>query len=80
MPDTGVGRRVFDVWCNGVTLLRDFDIAKDAGGPQKGIRKTFHGLKPNAQGKLLFTFVPVKDYACLNAIEVVDEGSTVRNH
>jgi hypothetical protein len=76
----GVGRRVFDVWCNGVTLLRNFDIAKEAGGPKKGIRETFHGLKPNAQGKLLFTFVPVKDYACLNAIEVVDEGSTVRNH
>lgn len=71
----GSGSRVFQVYCNGVALLRDFDIAKEAGGPMRGIRKTFHGLKPNAQGKLLFTFEPVKDYACLDAIEVVDEGS-----
>jgi hypothetical protein len=77
---SGVGERVFDVWCNGASLLRDFDIAKEAGGPLRPVRKTFRGLKPNAQGKLLFTFVPVKDYAVINAIEVEDESSTVRDH
>ncbi len=28
----GLGSRVFDVYCNGVALLRDFDIFKQAGG------------------------------------------------
>lgn len=77
---TGVGDRIFDVYYNGEALLRDFDIAKEAGGPARGIRRAFHGLKPNAQGKLLFTFVPVKNYAYLNAIEVVDEGTPVPNN
>ena len=77
---TGIGKRLFDVWCNGDTLLHDFDIAKETGGPLKGIRKTFHGLHPNAQGKLLITFVPVKNYACLDAIEVVAESGMVQEH
>jgi hypothetical protein len=36
--------------------------------------KTFKGLEPNAQGKLIFTFTPIRDYAIVNAIEVVDEA------
>jgi hypothetical protein len=28
----GVGSRLFDVYCNGVALLRGFDIFKEAGG------------------------------------------------
>jgi len=36
--------------------------------------KTFHGLPASAAGKLFLTFVPVKNYACVNAIEVVDES------
>jgi hypothetical protein len=67
--------RVFDVFCNGVALLRNFSIAAEAGGSLKAVRKTFHGLKPNAQGKLLLTFVPIRDYACVNAFEVVDEST-----
>jgi hypothetical protein len=69
----GPGSRVFDVYCNGQALLRNFDIFKEAGGTLKALDKTFHNLEPNAQGKLLLTFVPVKDYACLNALEVEDE-------
>jgi len=68
----GEGNRLFDVFCNGAVLLRNFDILKEAG-PQHGLVKTFHGLIPNAQGKLVVTFVPVKDYASLYALEVVDE-------
>jgi len=36
--------------------------------------KTFHGLTPNAQGMLVLNFVPVENYAEVNAIEVVDES------
>jgi len=71
----GVGSRIFDVYCNGTTLLRNFDILRSAGGPQHAIEKTFHGVTPDAQGKIMLSFVPVVNYACVNAIEVVDEGS-----
>jgi hypothetical protein len=71
---TGAGSRVFDVYCNGTALLRDFDIFKEAGGSLRPVVKVFHGLKANHQGKLLLSFVPAADYACVNAIEVVDES------
>jgi len=71
----GVGSRIFDIYCNGTTLLRNFDILRSAGGPQHAIEKTFHGVTPDAQGKIMLSFVPVVNYACVNAIEVVDEGS-----
>jgi hypothetical protein len=70
----GAGKRAFDVYCNGVALLRNFDIFKEAGGEDRALDKVFPSLEPNAQGKLVFSFVPVKNYACVNAIEVVDEG------
>ena len=70
----GVGSRVFDVYCNGEAILRNFDIFKEANGTNRALQRTFHGLTPNAQGKLMLTFVPVSNYACINAIEVVDES------
>ncbi len=70
----GVGSRVFDLYCNGQALLRDFDVFQEAGGAGKALVKTFHGLKPNPQGQLALDFVPAKNYAVVNAIEVVDES------
>ena len=70
----GAGFRVFDVYMNGAALLRNFDIYKEAGGEDRPLDKVFHSLEPNAQGKLVFSFVPVKNYACVNAIEVLDEA------
>jgi hypothetical protein len=70
---TAAGMRVFDVYSNGVALLRNFDIAREAGGPLKSSIQTFRGLHPNAQGKLVLSFVPIRDYACLNALEVAGE-------
>ncbi len=66
----GVGGRVFDVFCNGVALLREFDIVREAGGEGQPIDRLFSGLRPNAQGKIVLTFVPLKGMACVNAIEV----------
>ena len=71
----GAGDRIFDVYMNGVALLRNFDIFKEAGGGDRPLDKVFRELKPNAQGKLTFSFVPVHNYALVNAIEVVDEGA-----
>jgi len=70
----GPGSRVFDVYCNGVALLRNFDIMKEAGGEGRPIDRTFTMIRPNAQGKILLTFVPVVGMACVNGIEVVDDS------
>lgn len=69
----GPGRRLFDVYCNGVVLLKNFDIFKEAGGANRGVVRTFRGLEPNALGKLLLWFVPVRNYANVYAIEVVPD-------
>ncbi|MGD0156337.1 MAG: malectin domain-containing carbohydrate-binding protein [Terracidiphilus sp.] len=70
----GAGCRVFDVTCNGVSLLQDFDIIKAAGEPFRPVIREFHGLHPNGQGKLLITFSPRVNYAEVRAIEVIDEA------
>ncbi len=70
----GLGSRVFDVYCNGVALLRNFDIFKEAGGEGRPVDRTFSGIQPTAQGKIVLTFVPIKGMACVNGIEVVDDS------
>jgi len=69
----GPGSRVFDLYCNGVGLLRNFDLFLAAGGDHRAVERTFRGVAPNAQGKIVLSFVPVTNYACVNAIEVLDE-------
>jgi hypothetical protein len=66
--------RRFDIYCNGVALAREFDILKEAGAVNFAVQKTFHGLRPNAQGKLVLSFVPVVNYANVHSIEVIDES------
>lgn len=70
----GLGSRLFDVYCNGVALLRNFDIFKEAGGEGRPLTKAFPGIRPNAQGKIVLSFVPVKGMACVNGIEVVEDS------
>jgi hypothetical protein len=65
----GPGSRRFNVFANGAALLQDFDIAKEAGVNHE-ITKIFDNLQPNAQGALWLEFVPVENYALVNAIEV----------
>jgi hypothetical protein len=69
---SGVGKRVFDVFCNGVALTRNLDIA-EAAGSGRALVKTYHGLRPNAQGKLVVSFVPEVNYASVNAVEVEEQ-------
>jgi hypothetical protein len=70
----GVGDRVFDVYCNGIVLLNEFDVFREAGYGHQLI-KTFHGIKPNAQGNVLISFVPRVNYAMVSALELIDESS-----
>jgi hypothetical protein len=69
----GPGSRIFDVACNGQSLLRNLDLFSEAGRDHSVVR-TFRGLSPNGQGKLLLTFSPRHDYASIYAIEVLDES------
>jgi hypothetical protein len=70
----GPGCRVFDVACNGQILLHDFDIFQAAGGAFRPISRTFRGLRPSGQGKLLLSFSPSVNYGEVRAIEVLDEA------
>ena len=63
---------VFNVFCNGQVLLTGFDLAKEAGASDVVIRR-FADLEPNAQGKLILSFIPVKGYATVTGIEVLPQ-------
>jgi hypothetical protein len=70
----GLGSRVFDVYCNGVALLRNFDIFKEAGGEGRPLNRSFTGVRPTAQGKIVLSFVPVRGMACVNGIQIEDDS------
>jgi hypothetical protein len=65
--------RVFDVSCNGAVLMHHLDLVQQVGFSHV-LKKTFHGLEPNGQGKLLISFSPIVNYASVRALEVVDKG------
>lgn len=73
----GAGSRLFDILCNGVLLERNLDVYREAGGAFRVLRKTYRGLKPTPNGKLVFQLIPGRNYAFLNALEVLDEGRPV---
>jgi hypothetical protein len=70
---SGVGSRVFRVICNGETLLDNFDVYKEAGSLH-ALTKSFHHLRPSAQGKLELMFEPITNNATVSGIEVLDES------
>jgi hypothetical protein len=70
----GIGSRVFDILCNGVAFRRGFDIFREAGGSGRGLILPMHGVEPNPQGKIIINLAPVRNYASLNALEVIDES------
>lgn len=70
----GAGSRLFDILCNGLMLERGLDVYRAAGGPFRALQKTYRGLRPTPNGKLVFQLVPSRNYAFLNALEILDEG------
>ncbi|MDF3022064.1 MAG: hypothetical protein K0Q92_3367 [Steroidobacteraceae bacterium] len=68
----GAGSRVFHVFCNGQSLLRDFDVYKEAGSLRM-VTKTFTGIAPSAFGKINLDFEPVVNNATVSGIEVIEE-------
>jgi Malectin domain len=67
----GAGSRIFDVYCNGSTLLKGFDILREAGS--QPLVKTFRHIEPTAQGNIEIDFLPVVNYPSVSAIEVLQE-------
>jgi hypothetical protein len=61
---------VFNVFCNGRAILSNFDLAREAQHGDVVVRRVA-GVTPNAQGKILLSFVPVRGYATVTGIEVV---------
>lgn len=66
---TDVGQRVFDVKV-GDQKLKDFDIYKEAGGPEKPIIKTFDNIAVT-DGKLTIAFDANVQSPEINGIEIV---------
>lgn len=78
--EPGIGRRLFDVLCNGRLLIERLDIFAATGGPRRELVKVFHGLRPDAQNRLVFSFRPILNYAVLNALEIVQEDTEMERH
>jgi Malectin domain len=70
----GAGSRLFDILCNGVALLRNFDVFARAGGSNRALVPTFHGIGPDHQGRIVLGLLPAKNFALINALEVTDES------
>lgn len=68
----GAGSRVFDVYCNGTTLLKNFDILQSQTSGASVI--AFDHVRPTAHGMLELDFTPVKNYPLINAIQVEPES------
>jgi hypothetical protein len=68
----GPGSRVFDVACNGEMLMKNFDIL--AASDSQPVVKTFDNIQATAGGKIEISFMPVINYAVVNAIEVLPEN------
>jgi hypothetical protein len=66
------GAHIFDVFCNGNALLKNFNPVREARQTDVVIHKAMD-LRPNAQGKLLLNFVPVEGYATVTGIEVLPQ-------
>ncbi len=70
----GIGSRTFDIFINGVMLRKDFDILREAGGINRAVIVSEHNIEPNHQGKIAISLAPNHNYACINALEVIDES------
>jgi len=67
----GEASRLFDVTANGKSLLKNFDVISDAGGSNTSDVKVFEDIQPGKDGFLHLGFVPKRDVAFINAIEVI---------
>ncbi len=75
-PDeVGPGGRVFDVALNGREVLKDFDIAREAGGRLRAVVREFTGVR--ARKELALTLAPRVSETILCGLEVTAEDAPV---
>jgi hypothetical protein len=76
LPSPHEGLRVFDVSCNGIRLLKNFDILKESGFRNEPVVRSFSHIESSPEGKIFLSFDPSINYALINAIQIEDEGVT----
>lgn len=64
------GERLFSVSLNGTCVLKDLDVFKEAGGPNKPLVKEFTGVEVTG-GKLTIGFTPNVQNPEINGIEIL---------
>ena len=78
LDDTKPGQRVFDVKLQGDTVLKAFDVVKEAGSPRKAVVKEFQHVA--AKDVIALEFVPsdanvtAANAPIVSAMEVFDES------
>lgn len=76
--DVAAGQRVFDVKLQGRVVLKDFDVAREAGGPRRALVRRFEHIE--AAGAMNLEFVPKTNGAgaasapILSGWEVLEEA------
>ena len=70
-PQTAETSRLFRVLINGVVKLDPFDVLSEAGSPNRALERVFKDVAPGPDGELRLEFVPLRDSAILNALEIV---------
>ena len=70
----GVGSRVFRIDSGDEHLLSHLDILAETGAPGRVLVKTFHGIRPDPEGNIVLSFIPIENHAVVNALEIIDEG------
>ncbi|OHB73307.1 MAG: hypothetical protein A2Z25_09740 [Planctomycetes bacterium RBG_16_55_9] len=68
------GQRLFSVWLQDRQVLENFDIASQAGGPNRLVVKEFKGINIQDDLKMNFTPATVEYRPLLCGIEIVAEG------
>jgi outer membrane protein assembly factor BamB len=76
MDDAKPGDRVFDVKLQGKEMLKDFDVAKEAGGARKAVIKEFKGV--DADENLLIEFVPKSAQATAEQAPILQTVEVLR--
>lgn len=69
----GPGSRIFDVFFAGRPLIRNLDVFTTAGGSLRPVELSFDHLQPDPAGEFLLQFIPQKNNASLNSIELIPE-------
>ncbi len=72
LTDATAVEQIFSVFCNGRSILDNFNLQERAGNNDVVIRH-FSNLEADAQGKLLLEFIPIKGYATVTGIEVLPQ-------